>query len=155
MPEPNMLVLSRLMSDLVNTPVTFKPARPTELPKASQVFGTYTILPDGVPLVVQADLALLGSLAGAFTAMPNTAVGEHLEPMSEVFRDAIHEILNISSTAVVTAGRAVFQTMAMDVGAIEGAAGGVLRAPHHSSYFDVSVDRYRGGKFTIFSGPLG
>lgn len=154
MPQPNILALSRLLTGLVNTTVTFKPGRTAELPKKNQVFGMYTVLPENTALVVQADLALMGSLAGAFTFIPQDAVANHLGPMSEVFRDAIQEILNISSTAVVVAGRAVFQAMAMDATGVDGAAGAVLRSPHHRSYFDVVVDRYSGGRFTVFSGPL-
>lgn len=155
MAEANMLALSRLMTDLVNTPVTFKPSRSGALPAAGQIFGTYNVLPENVALVVQADVALLASLGAALTAMPHSAIGEHMNPMSEVMRDAIHEILNIGSTAVVAQGRAIFQSMTAERGQVDGAAGQVLRAPHHSTYFDVTVDQYRGGKFTIFSAPLG
>lgn len=154
MPEPNMLALSRLMTDLVNTPVTFKPARAGALPSAGQIFGTYTIVPENIALVVQADYMLLASLAASLTGMSRSAIGEHMDPMSEVMRDAIHEILNIGSTAVVVSGRAVFQSMTADRSKVDGAAGAVLRAPHHSTFFDVTVDQYRGGRFTIFSAPL-
>lgn len=154
MPEPNMLALSRLMTGLVNTAVTFKPARAAALPAAEQVYGTYNVVPGNISLVVQADLTLLSSLAASLTGMPNAAIADHMNPMSEVMRDAIHEILNISSTAVVSEGRAIFQSMAADRAQVEGAAGTVLRAPHHSTFFDVTIDNYRGGRFTIFSAPL-
>lgn len=154
MPEPNMLALSRLMSDLVNTTVTFKPARAVALPSAGQMYGTYNVVPENIALVVQADLTLLASLAASLTGTPQSAIGEHMNPMSELMRDAIHEILNISSTAVVAEGRAVFQAMTMERAGVEGAAGTVLRAPHHSTFFDVAVEQFRGGRFTIFSAPL-
>lgn len=154
MPEPNMLALSRLMTDLVNTTVTFKPARAVVLPSAGQMYGTYNIVPENIALVVQADLTLLSSLAASLTGTPNSAIAEHMSPMSELMRDAIHEILNISSTAVVAEGRAVFQSMTVERAGVEGAAGVVLRAPHHSTFFDVTVDQFRGGRFTIFSASL-
>jgi hypothetical protein len=65
-------------------------------------------------------------------------------------RDAIYEVLNIASAVVATEGRAIFTKMVTDPALIDGAAGKLLKKPDHRSYFNVLVDGYQGGKFTIF-----
>jgi hypothetical protein len=117
------------------------------------MYGTYTVLPHETAIVVKADLPLLGSLWGVLVGLPDSAVKEHLAatPVEELLRDAIHEVLNISSTVVATEGRAVFVKMIADPILIDGAAGKLLKKPDRKSYFNVLVDGYQGGKFTIFS----
>lgn len=65
--------------------------------------------------------------------------------------DAIHEVLNVASAVISTEGRAVFIKMVSDPVFIEGAAGTTLKKPDHRSYYNVLVDGYQGGKFTIFA----
>jgi hypothetical protein len=85
--------------------------------------------------------------------LPDSAVKEHLavSPIEELLRDAIHEVLNVASTVVTTEGRAVFTKMVGDPALIDGTAGKLLKKPDHRSYFNVLVDGYQGGKFTIFA----
>jgi hypothetical protein len=153
MPEPSPLALSHLFTQLIGRKVTFAPTTVAAETKIKQMYGIYTVLPHQTAIVVKADLPLLGSLAGVLVGLPDTTVKERIgvSPIEEVLRDAIHEVLNIASTVVTTEGRAVFSKMVNDPASIDGAAGKVLKTPDHRSYFNVSVDGYQGGRFSIFS----
>jgi hypothetical protein len=85
--------------------------------------------------------------------LPDSAVKEHLavSPVEELLRDAIYEVLNIASAVITTEGRAVFSQMVADPLFIDGAAEKAFKKPDHRSYFNVLVDGYQGGKFTIFA----
>ena len=153
MSEPTPYALSKLFSELIGRKVTFAQTTVAPETKIKQMYGIYTVLPHETAIVVKSDLPLLGSLAGVLVGLPDSAVKEHLaaSPVEELLRDAIYEVLNIASTVVTTEGRAVFIKMVADPTLIDGAAGKVFKKPDHRSYFNVLVDGYQGGKFTIFS----
>ena len=117
------------------------------------MYGIYTLLPADSAIIVKADLALLGSVAGALVGLPDSTVKEHLKvsPVDELLRDAISEVLNIASPAVTAEGRAVFTKMVADPSYIDGEAGKVLANPFHRNYFTVAVDGYQGCRFAILS----
>jgi hypothetical protein len=96
---------------------------------------------------------LLGSLAGVMVGLPDSAVKACLavSPVEELLRDAIHEVLNIASTVVTNEGRAVFTRMVADTAFIDGAAEKLFKKPDRRTYFNVLVDGYQGGKFTIYA----
>ncbi len=153
MSEPSPYALSKHLTGLIGRKVTFTQTVVAPETKIKQMYGIYTVLPHETAIVVKADLPLLGSLGGVLVGLPDSAVKEHLAatPVEELLRDAIHEVLNVTSTVVTTEGRAVFVKMIADPILIDGAAGKVLKKPDHRSYFNVTVDGYQGGKFTIFS----
>ncbi len=153
MSEPTPFALSKLFTDLTGRKVTFAQTAAAPETKIKQMYGIYTVLPYEAAIVVKADLPLLGSLGGILVGLPDSVVKEHLaaSPVEELLRDAIHEVLNISSTVVTNEGRAVFVKMMADPILIDGAAGLVLKKPDRRSYFNVTVDGYQGGKLTIFS----
>jgi hypothetical protein len=153
MAEPSPYALSKLFSELIGRKVTFAQATLAPETKIRQVFGIYNVLPHETAVIAKCDLPLLGSLAGVLVGLPDTAVKEHLKanPIEELLRDAIHEVLNIASAVITTEGRAIFIKMVADSAYVDGAAGQLLKKPDHRSYFNVSVDGYQGGKFTIFS----
>lgn len=153
MAEPNAVALSHLFSELIGRKVQFAPTAPSPETPLKQIFGIYRLLPHEVAIVVKADLALLGSIAGVLVGLPDATVKDRLKtmPVDELLRDAMHEALNIASTVVTTTGRAVFEKAAFDRTYVDGAAGAVLKSPGHRSYFNVSVEGYQGGKFAIFS----
>lgn len=153
MAEATPFALSQLLTQLIGRKVTFAQATVAPETKIKQVYGIYNVLPHETAIVVKADLPLLGSLAGVLVGLPDAAVKEHLaaNPIEELLRDAIYEVLNIASTVVTTQGRAVFTKMVTDPALIDGAAGKLFKKPDHRSYFNVLVDGYQGGKFTIFS----
>ena len=153
MSEPTPYALSKLFTDLIGRKVTFTQTTAAAETKVKQMYGIYTVLPRETALVVKSDLPLLGSLAGVLVGLPDSAVKEHLAatPVEELLRDAIHEVLNITSAVVINEGRAVFVKMVTDPILIDGEAGKVYKKPDHRSYFNVVVDGYQGGKFTIFA----
>jgi hypothetical protein len=153
MPEPTPFALSRRFSQLIGRKVTFTQVGVAPDSKLKQIYGVYTVLPQAIPVVVKADMRLMGSVAGALVGWPDQVVNEHLAvtPMEELLRDAIDEVLNVASAAITTEGRAVFTTMQTNPICVDGAAGLVLKNPGHRSYFNVSVEGYVGGKFIIMS----
>jgi hypothetical protein len=153
MSEPTPYALSKLYTELIGRKVTFTQITAAAETKVKQMYGIYTVFPHETALIVKSDLPLLGSLAGVLVGLPDSAVRERLAaiPVEELLRDAMHEVLNITSGVVTNEGRAVLVKMVADPVLIEGAAGKVLKKPDHKSYFNASVDGYQGGKFTIFS----
>ena len=153
MSEPTPYALSKLFSELIGRKVTFVQTTVAPETKIKQMYGIYKVLPHETAIVVKSDLPLLGSLAGILVGLPDSGVKEHLavSPVEELLRDAIYEVLNIASAVITTEGRAVFTKMVADPAFVDGAAGVTLKKPDHRSYFNVLVDGYQGGKFTIFS----
>jgi hypothetical protein len=153
MSEPTPYALTQLFSGLVGRKVAFAQTTVYVDQKTKQIYGIYNVLPDNRPIVVKADLPLLGSMAGAMVGLPDSSVKERLgaNPMEEVLRDAIHELLNVASAVVTGEGRAVFTKMVMETVYIDGAAGEMFKKPDHRSYFNVTVDGYQGGKLSIFA----
>ena len=152
MAEATSYVMSQLFSQLVGRPVSVSLGR--DLPtKAKQMYGVYHVLPYKGIVVVKTDLPLLGSFAGSMVGLPWDVVAERLTetPMDETLRDAMHEVLNISSTLVETEQRAVFQAMATDPVYCESEACALIQKPFRKSCFDISVDGYTDGKLHILA----
>ena len=153
MAEPTPYAMATLFSQLVGRDVKFTQlTRPTPT-KAKQMYGVYAMQPSGGVRVVQADLPLLGSFAGALVGLPSDAIKSRLaEPqLDESLRDAVHEVLNVASTVVSIDARAVFQAMYNDPIYCPEGAGDVLRTPLYRSYFQVAVDGYDGGAYALFA----
>jgi hypothetical protein len=153
MAEPSAFALSKHLSGLTGRKVSFAVTTASPETKIKQIYGIYTVLPYETAVVVKTDLPLLGSLGGALVGLPDSAVKEHLaiSPIEELMRDAMHEVLNVASTVVTAEGRAVFQKMVADASLVDGAAGKLLIKADHRNFYNVLVDGYQGGKFTIFS----
>jgi hypothetical protein len=153
MSEPTPYVLSKLFTDLIGRKVTFTQTTAAAETKVKQMYGIYRILPSETAIVIKSDLPLLGSIAGVLVGLPDSAVKEHLAatPVEELLRDAMHEVLNITSAVIAHEGRAVFVKMVTDPILLDGEAGKVFKKPDHRTYFNVLVDGYQGGKFTIFA----
>ncbi len=153
MTEPTPYALSHLFSDLVGRGVTFTLAPKPPVTKARTIYGVYGMVPSDRAIVVKADLPMLGSLAGALLGLPDdTATERALQtPMDESVRDAMHEILNIASTALSTDGRVVLKHMAADPVYCTGDAADVLNRPDQKSNYQVTIDGGSGGVFTILS----
>jgi hypothetical protein len=153
MPDVTAYALSKHLSDLIGRKVSFTVTTASPETKIKQIYGIYTVLPYETMVLVKTDLPLLGSLAGVLVGLPDSAVKEHLAASSldELMRDAMHEVLNVTSTVVSKEGRPVFQKMVSDASLVDGPAGKLLVKPDHRSYFNVAVDGYQGGKFQLFS----
>jgi hypothetical protein len=155
MSEPTPFALSHHLTALVGRKVAFTQTAAGLDGPTRCVYGIYNVLPHEAAVVVKADLALLGSLVGVLMGLPDAAVKDLLKisPIDEMLSAGINEVLSITSTVVTTEGRAVFTKMATETTAVDGAARQVLQKPGHRSNFDVTVDGYQGGRFSIFS-PL-
>jgi len=153
MPEPTPYALSQLFGQLIGRKVAFTQAKPSVDLKTKRIYGIYNVLPHSTSIVVEADLALLGSFAGVLVGLPDASVKERLQanPIDELLRDAIYEVLNIASAVVTDEGRAIFTKMVDAPIYIDGDAGKMFKKPDHRSYFTVTVDGYQGGRFSIFS----
>ena len=153
MPEPTAHAMTQLFSQLIGRKVSFAQAKPAAAATVKQMYGLYTVLPQETVIVVKADLPLLGSFAGALVGLQQDAVKQQLAetPLGELLRDAIHEVLNIASAVVTNEGRAVFKKMAADPVYFDNFDAQFLQKPDRKTLFDVSVDGYQGGKFTIFA----
>jgi len=153
MAEPSPFLLSKAFSQLTGRKVSFVQAPVDPGSKVRQIFGIYTVKPHDVGIVVKADLLLMGSFAGALVGLPDAAVKEHLKasPLEELMRDAILEVFNIASATVTTEGRAVFDRMVTDPAYIDGPAQKAYKQPFRRNFFNVTIEGYQGGKFTILS----
>ncbi len=153
MSEPTAYAMTQLFSQLVGREVKFAQGSSGGASKEKQIYGVYTVLPQEAAIVVQADLSLLGSFAGALVGLQDDAIQERLAQASvdELLRDAIHEVLNIASTVVTNEGRAVFKKMVTDPVYCEGTAAQLLQKPDRKTMFDVSVDGYKGGRFMVLA----
>ena len=153
MSQPTPFSLSQRFSQLVGRKVTFTQTTAAVGTKITQAYAIYTAQPDEMAVVVQADLRLLGSFAGSLVGLPDSVVAERLRvtPIEELLRDAMAEVLNIASSAIATEGRVVFSKMVPDPIYIDGAAEAVFKKPDHKSYFNVVVEGYQGGRFSIFA----
>ena len=153
MSEPTAHSFTQLLSQLTGRDVSFAQPKTSAASKAKQMYGLYTVLPHETVIVVRADLPLLASFAGALVGLPDDAVKERLEvtPLDELLRDAIHEVLNVSATLVTNEGRGVFKKMAADPVYFDDFDAQLLQKPDRRTEFDVSIDGYQGGNFTIFA----
>src|SRR5271163_2620811 len=100
MAEPTAYALSKHLSELVGRKVAFAVTAAAAETKIKQIYGIYTVLPYETAVLIKTDLPLLGSLGGVLVGLPDSAVKEHLaaSPMDELMRDAMHEVLNVTST---------------------------------------------------------
>jgi hypothetical protein len=145
--------LPKLLSQLVARDVTFTLVLHPPPPKTGMMYGVYSVLPAEQPLIVKAELPLLARLGGALLGLPeDTAIERTLAtPMDESLRDAIHEVLNVSSACLSTEHRVVFDFMTPDPMYCEGAASDLLQSPGLTNSFQVSVQNSTPGIFTILS----
>lgn len=152
MSEPAACALSRHFTNLVNRQVDFVPAKPPAENQSKQVFGVYTVHPQMSALVVKADLALLGSLAGSLVGLPDGEVQFRLQSAEpdELLGDAMREVLNIAASVVTSDGRAVFRSMLTEKVYLRPEAEKALNTPLHRSYFNVEIEGYEGGRFSVF-----
>ena len=154
MAEPTPFSLSQLFSQLIGRKVTFAqtPAA-VDTPQIKHMYGIYNVLPHNTSIVTKVDLPLLGSFGGVLVGLPDAAVKEHLKknPLEELMRDAVAEVLNIASAVITNEGRGIFLKMVEAPAYIDGPAGVMFKKPDRRSYYNVQVEGYQGGKFVIFS----
>jgi len=145
--------LSRHFSTLTGRRVTFAGVRPSVGSKARQIFAAYTMFPDAAPMVVHADVPLLGSFAGALVGLPASEVSARLKvkPLDELMSDAIHEVLNIAGAVINNEQRVVLIVLTEEVEKMPEPGRILLAKAAVRSDFDVTIDEYEGGRLTVLT----
>lgn len=153
MTEPTPFAFSKLFSDLTDRQVTFARLPGCPPSKALTLYGTYVVLPAEHTIVIKADVPAMACLAGALLGMPaDTAIEHALEtPMDESVRDAMHEVLNIASTALSTDARVVFKGFTTNRKELALNAEFAVEKPTGKPTYKVTVDGEAHGLFTILS----
>ncbi|RRA48137.1 hypothetical protein [Acidipila sp. EB88] len=153
MKEPTAFSLSKLVSSLVGREVAFALVPKLDKPAAKPIYGTYAEVPGNQTLVVRAELAMLGTLAGYLVGLPEDTAIERASsrPMDETLRDAIHELLNIFASGLSTEHRVIFRSMTDDLLLCSGEALDVIRKPERQSNYRISADGKAKGTLSILS----
>jgi hypothetical protein len=143
--------LSVMYTQLLGRDITFTPAPKAVSSNAPSLYATYLCGAVGFPLVVQADLALMASVGGVMVGLPHDIAYERVRqvPMDELLRDAIHEVLNITSTPLSMGYRVVFQTLHLTRPELSESAQDLLNAGLPPVSFTVAIRGYAGGLFQV------
>lgn len=146
--------LTKLLSKLVARDVSFTIISSPAPTKARLLYGVYVVLPSERAMVVKAELATLALLGGALVGLPEDTAIERAQatPMDETMRDAIHEVLNVASTALSSEHRVVFRGMFLDPVYCQGEASDLLRSAPLTRSFHATVQGSSPGLFTVLSG---
>lgn len=145
--------LSQLYSNLIDRRVSVVDASDRNATANRKSYASYDVVDRGTKIVLQIDFDLLGSLGGALAGMPDSIIRQNLksETVNETLRDAMHEILNISSAVITTEGRAVLRAMELDE-----AKGRVLvknfkqSVAYAANRYEATIPNYTGGQLDIF-----
>jgi hypothetical protein len=104
--------LSRLLSDLTGRKVQVVEAGTKPASAQPATVGVFIVHPSGSTIVMKTDTLLLGALGGALAGLPEAIVKQQVAgTLDETLRDAMHEVLNVTSSVLTTKGRAVLQQM--------------------------------------------
>ena len=152
MAEPTPNALSKQFTGLVNRKVSFIVTKPFGVVNGDQVYGVYTVFPSQATLVVRADLALFGSLAGALVGLPDAEVKTRLKIGlgDDLLPDAMKEVFNVSSPVLTGEGRAHFNQMVTKAVYLSTEAAKAMDTAIRRSCFNVEIEGYQGGRFAIF-----
>ena len=153
MAEASSSAMGKLFTDLTGRHVTFSEQLYPITPAAKQIYCIYFIKPMDTTRIIKADLSLLSSFAGALIGLPLESIKERVaeSESNEALRDALHEVMNIASRIVSIEHRAVFKGMYPDSNSLPADARKTLRTPWFASYFNVKIDSYEGGAFSLLA----
>lgn len=153
MAEPSASAMARLFTDLIGRNVSFSERFTPPALDRKQIYSVYVVKPMDSIRLIQADALLLASFAGALIGLSSEAIKERMEAASvdESLSDALREVMNIASRVVSMEHRAVFKSLYPDAGALPSDARNTLRDPCYSSHFDVAIDGYSGGTFSLLA----
>ncbi|MEZ2346835.1 hypothetical protein [Terriglobus sp. RCC_193] len=149
--DVSAFALSHLLSDLVGRKVQVVEADFEGDTKASSV-GTYAVQPEGSTIVMKIDTLLLGSLGGALAGLPEALVKQQVSSgIDEMLRDAMHEILNVTSSALTTEGRAVLKSMMTEKPQVDAASREAFGRSHTRVYYSATISGYPGGSIALYA----
>lgn len=152
MSEPTPHSLSRFFSALTGRPIHVSLAVDPPAPKGAQMFGLYAVVPGEGSMVVRAGVTTLALFSGALLGLPDDIAIERARatPLDEPLRDAMHEVMNIASTAIRSDARVVFRTMSRDLDALPAEAARTVQQAARRNHYRVAVDGEHTELFTVF-----
>ncbi|MGA7156962.1 MAG: hypothetical protein WBY53_08960 [Acidobacteriaceae bacterium] len=153
MAEPSAKAMAGLFTDLIGRRVNFSQRLDASPSSDQQIYCVYVVKPMESIRVIQADALLLASFAGALIGLSAEAIKERMEDASvdEALNDALREVMNIASRIVSLEHRAVFKSLHSDSSLLPLDARNTLRDPCYTSHFDVTIDGYTGGMFSLLA----
>ncbi len=145
--------MSKLFTELVGLPVCFTEHLHAPLRSPKQIYCVYEVKPMKSIRVIQADALLLASFAGALIGLSPEVVKVRMATVSidEGLKDPLCEVMNIASRIVSLQNDVVFKNLFRDSGGLPPEARYTLRNPCYCSHFDVTIDGYTGGAFSLFA----
>lgn len=152
MTEPVALHLSQFFSALAGKPVSFAFAGNVLPSQGACMYGVYASPAEDGPVVMRIGLKALALLGASLLGLPEDTAMERATatPTDEPMRDAMHEVLNIASTAIGGETRLVFQQMFRELSALPTEAANLVRSQGLRTSFRVAVDGVGGDTATIF-----
>ncbi len=151
MADATALSLSRFFSDLTGRPVSFSIAAASSAVKGPQMYGLYDFADEAKPLLLRIHLHTLAVLGGALLGVPEEVAIERAQQSSvdEPLRDAMHEILNIASTAISPDIRIVFRSMSKSTAALPNGVADLMQTACHKTAYRVALEETSPELFTI------
>jgi hypothetical protein len=146
--------LSQLFTELIGRKVQVVEAGGKPASTAPASIGVYMVHPGGSAIVIRIDTMLLGALGGALAGIPEALVREEIASgLGELLLDAMHEVLNVASSALGTGGRAVLSRMVTDRLQAEAAARAAFARAHVRARFSATISGYPGGDIALYAVP--
>lgn len=153
MKSPTARSLSSMFSEMTGLPVSCIPKPRYKPSSGKRVYGIYRELATEETILLRADLSLVASMAGSRAGLSSSLVTDKVKttPLDGTLRDAMHEVLNMTSTLLSGSSRVVLRSMCMEPAYLTGPARSVLNFPNTTTSFEVSLPGYTGGELSIFS----
>jgi len=153
MSEPRPQSLSPHFSNLIGQKVVFEKLLTNAVTGEKKIYALYATVPSENPVVVMADLSVLGFLAGALVGLPEPEIRSRITApeLDDVLKDAINEIFNVATPVISTQERAVLKTISENKSELGDAAEQILSKPHREVSFNVTINNYKAGRFHILS----
>lgn len=142
MAEATAFSLSQFFSELTGQHVSFALATNAPPPKGDQMYGLYHVVADASPLLLRMGLGSIALMGGALMGIPADLANERVRAtqVDEPLRDAMHEVLNIASTAFSPEERIVFKRMSRTMDGFPTEAKELLQKAAHKNSYRVSVN---------------
>lgn len=149
----NPFIFSQLFSNLTGRKVNVVEADDMCQMHCPKAYGLFDIVGSDHTILIKMDLVLLGSLGGVLVGIPEALVKQQVANRSidEALRDAMHEVLNITSSVLLQQKRAVLRRMITDVQIGELLCSDFIDGPHSQRRFYASMPGYPSGELCIFN----
>lgn len=142
MAEATAFSMSQFFSELTGQHVSFAIATNAPAPKGDQMYGYYVVVADASPLLLRMSLSSIAHMGGALMGLPADAALERVRAahVDEPLRDAMHEVLNIASTAFSPDERIVFKGMSRSVDVFPTGVKDLLQKASRKASYRVAVN---------------